>query len=226
MTIGLAVLHAALPNHWLPFVLVGRSLKWTKRRTLSVLALAGSGHVLTTSALGLLVWWLGESTLAKLHLEDWGAKIAGGLLVGLGLIFLILHALGRHGHTHARGEVIYVEEHEHPEGFDDHAQHDHAHSPAKLGERGAVATLFLALTLSPCEVVVAAFLAGLKFGLSYVLLLALGASVATVAAMFVLTWLTLHGVERLRLPWLDRHEMSITGVILSAIGLLFLLYEG
>jgi hypothetical protein len=94
-----------------------------------------------------------------------------------------------------------------------------------LREKGAILTLFAALTLSPCEVVVAAFLAGLKFGLGYVVLLALGSSVATVAAMFVLTWLTLRGVEKLRFPWLDRNEMSITGVILGAIGLVFLLLE-
>jgi hypothetical protein len=224
MTIGLAVLHAALPSHWLPFVLVGRSLHWTRRRTLSVLALAGSGHVFVTSGLGLLVWWLGESALAKLHVEDWGARLAGGLFLLLGVVFLALHFLGRHRHSHARGEVIYSEEHAHSD------EELHVHEPKKarpkLGEKSAVVTLFLALTLSPCEVVVAAFLAGVPFGLGYVLALALAASVATVVAMFLLTWLTLAGVERLRLPWLDRHEMSITGAILAAIGLVFLLVEG
>ena len=51
---GLAVafIHAAIPTHWLPFVLASRAQGWTHSRTLGVTALAGTGHVLVTAALG------------------------------------------------------------------------------------------------------------------------------------------------------------------------------
>jgi hypothetical protein len=188
-----------------------------------VLALAGTGHVAVTSALGLLVWGIGEAALTQLHVEDWGARAAGALLVLLGAVFLVLQALGHHGHTHAKGELIYAHEHVHP--GQEH-KHEHDAREPHLGDRSAIVTLFLALTLSPCEVFVGAALAGLKFGVTYVLVLALLSSVATVAMMFALTWLTLAGVERLRFPWLDRNERSLTGALLVAIGLLFLIYEG
>ncbi len=215
----LSLLHAALPNHWLPFVLVGRVLKWPRRKTLSLLALAGGGHVLATSALGLGVWALGEAALHRLAPEDierYGEKVAGTLPVILGTVYLLLHTLGRHVHSHAKGEVIYGEEHAHAH------EGEHEHHPSKLSEGGAILTLFRALTFSPCEAVVGAFLAGVRFGFGYVLILALGSSVATVLAMFVLTWLTLAGVERLRFAWLDRNEMSLTGALLVAIGILVL----
>jgi ABC-type nickel/cobalt efflux system permease component RcnA len=221
LTVGLSLMHAALPNHWLPFVLVGRSLKWTRRKTLSVVALAGGGHVLATSGLGVVVWFLGKAAIDRFRSEDverFGARIAGTLLIVLGLVYILRHLLGGHGHSHAHGAEIYRDEHEHH-----HGEPGHVHTEKKIEERGAILTLFLAMTFSPCEAVVAAFVSGFPFGLAYVLGLALALSLVTVLAMFVLTWLTLAGRDRLRFPWLDRNEMSFTGVILVAIGVFVLL---
>src|SRR5207248_1353168 len=133
----------------------------------TVVALAGGGHVLATSGLGILVWFLGKAALERFKSEDverLGARVAGTLLVVLGLVYIVRQALGRHGHSHAGGAEIYAHE---------HAEHDHAHEQ-KIHEKGAILTLFLALTFSPCEAVVAAFVAGFPFGLGYILALSLG----------------------------------------------------
>ena len=37
---SVAALHAALPTHWLPFVVIGRARGWSRRRTLGAVALA------------------------------------------------------------------------------------------------------------------------------------------------------------------------------------------
>jgi hypothetical protein len=87
-----AFLHAALPTHWLAFVLVARERGWSQGRTLAAAALAGFGHVACTVALGAMVLgaglviapWLGHS----LH---W---VAGGLLLALGIYQLAGHAHG------------------------------------------------------------------------------------------------------------------------------------
>ena len=50
-----AFFHAAIPTHWLPFVLTARVQKWNKSKTLLITTLAGCGHVLFTAALGFLV---------------------------------------------------------------------------------------------------------------------------------------------------------------------------
>ena len=50
-----AFLHAALPTHWLPFVLVGRAQRWTLRRTLGAVVAAGLAHIATTAVVGELV---------------------------------------------------------------------------------------------------------------------------------------------------------------------------
>ena len=47
-----AFLHAVLPTHWLPFVLVGRAQGWGMGRTLGAAAAAGIAHIVSTAVVG------------------------------------------------------------------------------------------------------------------------------------------------------------------------------
>lgn len=93
-----AFAHAALPTHWLPFVLAGRGQGWSRGKTLLVSALAGSGHVLFTTALGVVVVGLG------IAVDRWTGEvfpyIAGSVLVLFGLYYLVRQVRGVHGHSH------------------------------------------------------------------------------------------------------------------------------
>ena len=53
-TLVLAFTHTISPDHWFPFVVVGRTNKWSLPRTLALASLAGLGHVLTSVAIGLV----------------------------------------------------------------------------------------------------------------------------------------------------------------------------
>src|SRR5690606_41830567 len=78
---GAAFLHAALPTHWLPFVLVGRAQGWSGGRTLATAAAAGSAHIATTAAAGAVV------LAAGLMLDQW----ISGLLPGPAAAALFAH---------------------------------------------------------------------------------------------------------------------------------------
>ena len=52
---AVAFLHAAIPTHWLPFVVAAQAQHWKKTKTLAVTGVAGAGHVFFTIALGVLV---------------------------------------------------------------------------------------------------------------------------------------------------------------------------
>ena len=114
-----AFAHAAIPTHWLPFVVAGRGQRWSKPKTLLVVALCGSGHVLFTTGLGVLVVWLGLETS-----KFTGAvfpKIAGGALILFGLYYLVRQARGGgHGHSHFGGG--------HAHGEEAHGAHGHDHA--------------------------------------------------------------------------------------------------
>ena len=54
-----AFFHAALPTHWLPFVLVARAREWSRTKTLRSLCWLDLGHIGLTSLLGLAIAWFG-----------------------------------------------------------------------------------------------------------------------------------------------------------------------
>src|SRR6476469_2903325 len=116
-----AFLHAAIPTHWLPFVMTARVQKWSRAKTLMVTALAGTGHVLFTAILGVLVAWFGIALNEKIG--GWFPWIAGGALILFGLYYVIQQTRGKgHGHSHAFGD------HSHVAPAHSHGAHTHIHS--------------------------------------------------------------------------------------------------
>ncbi len=75
-----AFLHAALPTHWLPFVLVGRAQRWSVARVMTAVVTAGLAHILSTAVVGSLI------VAAGLALNRW----VEGLLPHLSAALLFL----------------------------------------------------------------------------------------------------------------------------------------
>jgi nickel/cobalt transporter (NicO) family protein len=91
-----ALIHTAIPSHWLCFVLVGRARGWRLRRTMGVAAATGTLHVITTVALGILIARTGERLFDLHDLE----RLGGWLLAGLGALYLLLHFTHKGHHHH------------------------------------------------------------------------------------------------------------------------------
>jgi nickel/cobalt transporter (NicO) family protein len=192
---GVAFLHAAIPTHWLPFVMIGRARGWSRRQTLSAVALAGGGHILATTALGVGLAWFGFELSERFHeVFHW---LVAGLLVGLGgwLAFRAPH--GR-SCAHCQGTT----------GARIPEATDHA----------ALWGLFLTLTLSPCELFLPVYLTAVPFGWPGILWLSVVLAVATLGGMLTLTWLTLHGAQRLRWSWFERLDGRVIGGLLCLLG--------
>jgi nickel/cobalt transporter (NicO) family protein len=212
---GIAFFHAALPTHWLPFVLAGRGQNWSRGKTLAVTTTAGIGHVLFTILLGVVVVWVGQET------SQWTGQvfpyIAGGVLVLVGIYYLLRHAWGR-GHGHHHGD--HDHHHDHP--------HDHHHEHVARAARSdwaIIGGLLAMLTFSPCEGFLPVYLSGIRYGWRGFVILSALLAVATVAGMVILTWLTLAGLERLKLDVLERYESAILGSLLCALGLFVMVLE-
>ena len=233
---AVAFLHAAIPTHWLPFVVAARAQHWKKPKTLAVTGVAGAGHVLFTIALGVLVVWGGmaiNSRIGKVF-----PLIAGGALIALGLFYLVRQIRGAR-HTHLFGSHSH---HEHEHQHDSHEDHTHSHvhnehadddDVAMIEQRWShrrsdlvvIAGLFALLTFSPCEAFLPVFLIGAKYGWVGFALLSAILAIATVAGMVVFTWLTLAGVEKLKFRNLEKFESGILGGVLCLLGMLIILVE-
>lgn len=221
---SVAFFHAAIPTHWLPFVLISRAQRWSTGKTLGVTAIAGGGHVLFTAFLGMIIVWLGIKLDEKIgHLFPF---VAGGALVCVGIIYLIKYLRGERGHSHGHG-------------------HHHSHHHAGIGDpkkvsvgvvdlqsnrigksdRATILSLLAMLTFSPCESFVPVYVSGISFGWAGFLILTLILSVGTLLGMMVFTWLTLMGMRKIELKFIEKYENLFTGILLFGLGGLVILLE-
>lgn len=252
--LALAFFHAAIPTHWLPFVVTARAQAWSTRRTLVITAVAGAGHIALTTFLGVLVIWFG------IEVDRWTGTIfpwiAGGILIAFGLYYLVnqfrgrghahlhVHRHGRHAHSlsaahvHDGGRVVHAHaggthHHRHDHDHHGHDHHPHDHDPAACDDAGvarvsdaaAITSLFVLLTFSPCEAFIPVYVSAVQFGWSGFALSTLVLAVGAIAGMVTFTWLTISGLQHLHLHKLEHYEGAILGSVLCALGIAFILVE-
>ncbi len=261
---SVAFFHAAIPTHWLPFVMAARAQKWSRSRTLAVTAIAGGGHVLLTTILGVAIVWLGIELDKKVG--HWFPIIAGGALIAFGLFYLNQQRRGL-GHSHGhfsfgketRGQCEHYHGHEHHD-HEPHHDHEHRLAPANLAghtldqagevrelhmfeavagvpleklkpnhkvvsDRVAILGLLAMLTFSPCEGFLPVYLSGIAYGWFGFVVLSAILALATLLGMVLFTWLTLAGMEKMKLEFLEKYESALMGVILCVLGIAVIIFE-
>lgn len=200
---AVAFFHAALPTHWLPFVLVGRAQGWSVRRIALVTALAGLGHVAFTVVLGALV--AGAGVVLEDQLGAVAPYVAAGLLFALGTFYLLRHATSARRLAGPAGTL--------------------AEPRRYASDKAAIGALVLMLTISPCEAFLPVYLSAAPYGWAAFALLSLVLAAATAAGMTIFTAAFLLGAERLKLRTLERYDSLILGGVLCLLGLAVLLLE-
>lgn len=195
-----ALLHAALPTHWLPFVLVGRAQRWTSARVLGAVTVAGLAHIVTTAAVGALI------VAAGLAMDPWLAgqlpNLAAVLLFVFGAFYLSRALIRRP--VPAGGPPLEL------------AEPGVSHAAAFWG-------LVAMMAVSPGEVLLPIYLSQASAGLGVLAALTLAFAAGTVAGMAGFTLLARAGWSILRLERWARYEGGVLGVALIVIGLLVLL---
>ena len=231
---GFAVgfLHAIIPTHWLPFVAAARAQSWTKTKTLAVTGVAGAGHVLFTTALGVLIVWGGMEINSRIGKAF--PFLAGGALIALGVFYFVRQWKGGHGHihlfaSHSHHDHSHDHHHDHHDQVDETIEEEEREIEEDWSRRrsdwAAIAGLFALLTFSPCEAFLPVFLTGAKYGWFGFALLSAVLAVATVAGMIIFTWVTLLGLQHLRFRMLERYEPLIVGSVFCLLGALVIIFE-
>jgi hypothetical protein len=197
-----AFLHAALPTHWLPFVLVGRAQRWSLMRVLAAVAAAGVAHIVTTAAFGGLI------VVAGLALDHWIEgllpHLSAVMLLAFGAFYLARATLKRT--APAGGPSLDVPE------------------PA-VSDGAAFLGLVALMAVSPGEVLLPIYLSTAEQGLAALSLLTLAFAAGTVLGMAVLTTLARAGASILKLERWARYEGAVLGLALIALGLLVFAYR-
>jgi putative Mn2+ efflux pump MntP len=200
---GVALVHVAIPTHWLPFVLVGRAQGWTLSRVMTAAAAAAVGHIATTSVVGVLILVAGR------FMEQWIQGVlhyaAAALLLGFGLFYLA-RAFQR--------RVALA-------GLTDQT----AVPPPRVDDRAAWWGVVGALALTPGEVLLSFYLTGDTHGWPGLVLLSgmfLAGTLAGMAALIAVTWA---GMAHFRMDRLARYESAILGAVLVLLGVAVVVFQ-
>jgi len=191
----LSIVHAAIPNHWLPLVAVSRSENWHMPETIGITAITGVAHTLSTILIGLFIGWLGFELASRFETV---ASVAAPLVLAAMGAYYILSDFRKNRHHHHHHASIDTKEH------------------AK--KTTLIATLALAMFLSPCIEIEAYYFHAGTHGWIGVLTVSLVYLVITVGGMMLLVGLGTAGARKFRFHFLEHNEGLLTGLILLAAG--------
>ncbi len=197
----LSIIHAAIPNHWLPLVVLGKNQGWSHRETLMITVITGIAHTLSTILIGIVVGILGYK-LAASH-ELFTKAIAPVILIVLGLILVVADLKGSHHHHHFDRNV----------------------SAQRRSKYRIVAALSMAMFFSPCLEIEAYYFTAALFGWLGILTVSIVYLSVTVTGMAILVDLALRGVQKIRWHFLEHHERGLTGAVLVVLGVLAYLVD-
>lgn len=192
-----AFLHAALPTHWLPFVLVGRAQGWSRGRLLWAVLAAGLAHTASTAVIG------GLMAAAGLALERWMHGVLPWISAGL------MFALGGHALLRARRMAV-------ASGPDIEVVEPRA------ADSAAFWGLVVLLAASPGETLLPLYLSAATSGWPVLAALTVVFAAGTIAGMSAFTLLARAGASLLRLERWARHEGIVLGLALIALGVFIL----
>jgi sulfite exporter TauE/SafE len=196
----LSIIHALIPNHWLPLIAVGTTEKWTRNQTLWATVITGVAHTLSTIIIGIIVGLIGYKLSAKYSIIS--ETIAPGILILLGLVYILRNFYGMHHHDHDLKPVVS----------------DPGHKKSRWV--AILTSLSIAMFLTPCIEIEAYYFQAGTTGWVGIFIVSAVYLITTVVLMLILVSLGMKGVKTFESSFLENHEKSITGSVLIALGIL------
>ncbi len=222
----LGFVHTLLgPDHYLPFIVIGRARNWSLTKTLVISFFCGLGHVLSSVVLGFLGIALGIAVFKLEGVESIRGGIAAWLLIGFGFAYFIwglrraiLNKPHKHVHLHAEG-------HEHDHDHKHATDHCHIHESKAKKANVTPWILFLIFVFGPCEPLIPIIMyPAAQHNISGVIFVAAAFGVVTIATMLTIIALASWGVKFVKLGKLERYSHALAGamIFISGISVQFL----
>lgn len=192
-TFILAIIHALIPNHWLPLVAVARAEKWKAKDVTSITLVAALAHVLGTVALGLVLGYIGKELE-----ENYGEIIhvtSSILLIVFGLIYFSVN-LPHHHHSGQQDIAAY-----------------------KRSKNRWIMIFIVMMFLSPCLEVESLFLSAGVYGMGLVSAMAVVYAVVSISGILLLVTLGYRGANLLSAEFIEHNEKRISGLVLILVGI-------
>lgn len=212
------------PDHYLPFIVLAKSRKWSYRKTGIITLACGLGHVGSSIVLGLIGVAFGLGIHKLENVEAGRGGLVGWLFIAFGLVYFIwgvrqavLNKPHSHIHLHEDGES-HKHFHEHVTG------HTHTHGNKKIPKMTPW-ILFIIFVLGPCEPLIPILMyPAAEVNISGLILVTSVFAITTILTMLAVVFITLRGINFIPLGKAERYTHLVAGamILLSGAAMQFL----
>lgn len=219
---SIAFLHTLIgPDHYLPFVALGKARGWTTRKMALVTIGCGLGHSVGSIVLGLLGIALGLALNKMEVIEGVRGDMAAWALMSFGLLYLAwglrkAHREKAHSHFHVHADGT-AHDHHHTH----HSNHAHLHDETAKTSKLQIApwSIFIIFVLGPCEPLIPLMLYPAATASAIGMTMVVGTFVlVTVATMTVIAMTVFKGLKFVPANILQRYMHAIAGGTIATCG--------
>lgn len=199
----LSIVHAVMPDHWIPLVMISRTEKWSRTETSWITALIAIPHIISTISIGIIIGIIGYrvSSTSEVIL-----RVAVPLiLVVLGLVYVSLDLKGHNQHSHQ--SCIKTD------------------TISKKTKFTITFSLATALFFSPCVAIGSYYFVAGTTGWFAIVVVSAIYLLVTIVGMILMVNLGIKGVKKIEWHFLERHEKLVTGLVLIILGVLIYFVE-
>ena len=221
--ISIGFIHTLIgPDHYLPFIMIGRARNWTVQKTALITLLCGFGHVLGSIFLGILGILAGFALGSLEIAESFRGELASLLLIGFGIAYAtwglrIGYRAGKHTHSHDHDGEVHKHTHHHLKS------HSHVHGDPQSMTPWA---LFIIFVLGPCEPLIPILMYPAAEGSWWNLVwVSLAFGMTTIATMTAIVTILFLGLLHINFGPIEKYMHAIAGVIIAISGLAILIFE-
>jgi len=216
------------PDHYLPFIVLGRAEGWPLRKALFWTGICGIGHVLSSVLLGAVGMAAGVAVGELEAVEGTRGELAGLALLAFGALYFgwgmwrgLRGQPHSHVHVHRDGSVhTHVHRHEGaPAAPAEHADTDHNDQRHVTTHRRTLWSLFIIFVLGPCEPLIPLVMfPASRHSVAGVALVSAAYGVATLAVMLSLVAVGYASTSAVRLRFMERYAHAMAGLAILASG--------
>ena len=206
------------PDHYLPFIVMARTKRWSMLKTALVTFFCGIGHVASSVFLGFVGISFGLALDNLIAFESFRGGLAAWSLIAFGLLYFIWglrRAAKSKSHTHFHGHANGLS-HKH---IHTHAE-DHVHLHSDGDGNVTPWILFTIFVLGPCEPLIPILMyPAAKSSLAGVVWVSLVFGAVTVFTMCAIVLAAAFGASFIRLGKFERYSHSMAGATICISGL-------
>ncbi|WP_406628397.1 hypothetical protein [Ornithobacterium rhinotracheale] len=213
-SISISFVHTASgPDHYLPFIVLSKSKRWSMFKTTFIVIICGLGHVLSSVLLGLVGVFLGWQLNKISWFQDIRGNVSGWALLIFGvayLVYAIIQVVRNKPHKHfdVMGNDVYV--------------YEHNHSEIVMPQNRIKVTplvLFAIFVMGPSEPLIPLlFYSGINRSVTEIVVLIVSFTTCTVLTMLLMVMLGRYGYTLIQSQNFEKYMNVISGAVVTLCG--------